>query len=80
MHSGPHAQVAFEMQAGFRPERGAIVGLFAVMVELKKRQEHGPESHGVYMDLVKAFGTVNRKNLNSNQYNPIWHRSQCRGV
>ena len=48
------------MQAGFRPERGAIGGLFAVTMGLKKRQEHGPESHDVYVDLVKAFDTVNR--------------------
>ena len=46
------------MQSGL--ERGKIDGLFAVMMGLKKRQEPGPESYGVYMDLVKAFGTVNR--------------------
>ena len=30
-------QVAFGMQAGFRPERGTIDGLFVVMMGLKKR-------------------------------------------
>ena len=43
-------QVGFEMQTGFRPERGTIDGLFAVMMGLKKRQEHGLESWGVYVD------------------------------
>jgi len=35
----PMEQVAFEMQAGFRPELETIDGLFAVMMGLKKRQE-----------------------------------------
>ena len=56
-------QVGFDMQTGFRPERGTIDGLFAVMMGLKKRQEHGLESWGVYVDLVKAFDTVNREAL-----------------
>ena len=56
-------QVAFEMQAGFRPERGTIGGLFAVIMGLKERQEHGPGSYGVYVDLVMAFDTVNRTAL-----------------
>ena len=56
-------QVAFGMQAGFRAEHGAIDGLFAVITGLKKRQEHGPESYGTYVDLAKAFDTVNRKAL-----------------
>ena len=47
------------MQKGFRPELRAIDGLFTVMMGLKKRQEHGLESWGIYVDLVKAFGTVN---------------------
>ena len=51
------------MQAGFRPERGTIDGPFAVMMGLRKRQENGLESYGVYVDLVKAFDTVNRKAL-----------------
>ena len=56
-------QVAFEMQAGFRPERGTTDGFFAVMMGLMKRQEHGLESNGVYVDLVKAFDTVSQKAL-----------------
>jgi len=56
-------QVGFEMQTGFRPERGTIDGLFAVMMGLKKRQEHDLETWGVYVDLVKAFDTVNREAL-----------------
>ena len=56
-------QVGFDMQTGFRPERGTIDGLFAVMMGLKKRQEHGLESRGVYVDLVKAFDTANREAL-----------------
>ena len=39
-------QMASGMQAGFRPERSAIDGLFAVMMGLKKRQEHGLDSYG----------------------------------
>ena len=30
---------------------------------MKKRQEHGLESYGVHVDLVKAFDTVNREAL-----------------
>ena len=56
-------QVAFGMQTGFRPGRGAISGPFAVMMGLKKRQEHGLESYGVYVDLVRAFGIVNQEAL-----------------
>ena len=56
-------QVAFKMQTGFRPQRGTTDGLFAVMMGLKKRQEHGPESYGVNVDLAKSLGTVNRKAL-----------------
>ena len=66
----PMEQMAFEMQAGFRPERGTIDGLFAVMMGLKKRQEHGLESYGVYVDLVKAFCTVNR--------GALWHARPIR--
>ena len=33
------------------------------MMELKKRQEHGPRSYGVYVDLVKAFDTATREAL-----------------
>jgi hypothetical protein len=54
-------QVAFEMQAGFRPELETIDGLFAVMMGLKKRRGHGLESYGVYVDFVKAFDTVTRE-------------------
>ena len=43
-------QVAFGMHAGFRPERGTTDGLFAVMMGLKKRKEHGLESYGVYVE------------------------------
>ena len=52
-------QVAFEMQAGFRPERGATGGLTGS----KKRQEHGLESYSVHVDLVEAFTTVDQKAL-----------------
>ena len=37
--------------------------LFAVVMGLKKRQGHCHESYGVYVDLVKAFGTMNREAL-----------------
>jgi len=33
------------------------------MMDLEKRQEHDLETWGVYLDLVKAFGTVNREAL-----------------
>lgn len=55
--------VAFEMQAGFKPYRGTIDLLFAVIMGSKKRQGHGLGSYGVYVDLIKAFSTVNREAL-----------------
>jgi hypothetical protein len=56
-------QVGFEMQTGFRPERGTTGGLFAVMMGLKKRQEHGLETWAVYVGLVAAFDAANREAL-----------------
>ena len=46
----PTEQVASELQAGFRPERRTTDGPFAVIMGLKKRQEHGLESYSAYVD------------------------------
>ena len=51
------------MQARFRPDHGVTDGPFAVMMGSKKHQEIGLGSYGEYVDLVKAFDTVNRKAL-----------------
>ena len=49
-----------EAQSGFRGQRGTIDGLFSVVMGLSKRKEHGLESWALFIDLVKAFDTVNR--------------------
>lgn len=52
-----------EMQNGFTPGRGTVDGSFCVRTLLKKRKEHGKETYGYFLDLVKAFDTVPRKSL-----------------
>ena len=47
-----------EMQNGFTPGRGTVDGSFCVRTLLKKRKEHGLETYGYFLDLVKAFDTV----------------------
>ena len=52
-----------EMQNGFTPGRGTVDGSFCVRTLLKKRKEHGLETYGYFLDLVKAFDTVPRESL-----------------
>jgi len=52
-----------EMQNGFTPKRGTVDGSFSVRTLLKKRREHGKETWGYFLDLVKAFDTVPRAAL-----------------
>ena len=49
-----------ESQCGFRCGRGCRDAIFAVRLLLKKRKEHQLETWAVFVDLVKAFDTVNR--------------------
>ena len=49
-----------ESQCGFRPGRGCRDAIFAVRLLLKKRHEHQCESWVDFVDLVKAFDTVDR--------------------
>jgi len=49
-----------ESQCGYRYGRGCRDAIFAVRLLLKKRKEHQLETWAVFVDLVKAFDTVNR--------------------
>jgi hypothetical protein len=49
-----------ESQAGFRWNRGTIDGSFSTSLAMQKRKEHGLATWAVFIDLVKAFDTVNR--------------------
>ena len=57
------AVVGLDMQNGFTPGRGTTDGSFCVRSLLRKRKEHGLETYGYFLDLVKAFDTVPRKSL-----------------
>ena len=50
-----------EAQAGFRWHRGTIDGSFSTTLAMQKRKEHGLATWAVFIDLVKAFDTVNRE-------------------
>jgi hypothetical protein len=52
-----------EAQAGFRGKRGTIDGLFNAIIALMKRKEHNLATWGLFIDLVKAFDSVNRAAL-----------------
>ena len=52
-----------ESQCGFRVGRGTRDAIFTVRLLLRKRKEHQQESWAVFIDLVKAFDTVNREFL-----------------
>ncbi len=54
------AEFGVDAQTGFGPDRGTIDGLFTTFVGLHKREEHGIETWALYIDLLKAFGTVSR--------------------
>jgi hypothetical protein len=49
-----------ESQCGFRGGRGTRDAIFTLRLLLRKRKEHQQESWAVFIDLVKAFDTVNR--------------------
>jgi hypothetical protein len=52
-----------EAQAGFRSKRGTIDGLFNAIIALMKCKEHNLASWGLFIDLVKAFDSVQREAL-----------------
>ena len=52
-----------DAQTGFRPGRGTIDGLLTAFVGLHKRKEHWLETRALFIDLVKAFGTLPRETL-----------------
>ena len=56
-------EVGPQEQNGFRHHRGTIDGLFEVIMALNKRQEHNEPSYVLFIDLVKAFDTVNHEAL-----------------
>ena len=56
----PIEDLDIESQCGFRCGRGCRDAIFAARLPLKKRKEHQLETWAVFVDLVKAFDTVNR--------------------
>eukprot|EP00106_Octopus_bimaculoides_P007002 XP_014774444.1 PREDICTED: RNA-directed DNA polymerase from mobile element jockey-like [Octopus bimaculoides] len=52
-----------EEQCGFRPERATMDMLFAARQVQEKRLEEQMPLYQVFIDLIKAFDTVNRKAL-----------------
>jgi hypothetical protein len=44
----------------FRGKRGTIDGSFSTIIALSKRKEHNLATYALFVDLVKAFDTVNR--------------------
>ena len=52
-----------QCQDGFRGRRGARDSLWTSLQALKKRQEHQQASWVCFLDLVRAFDTVNRQLL-----------------
>ena len=52
-----------EEQTGFRGNRGTIDGSFSTIIALSKRKEHNLATYALFVDLVKAFDTVNRTAL-----------------
>ena len=51
---------AVEEQNGFAEQRGCMDGIFSLKMAFRKRKEQGLDTWAVYLDLVKAFDTVNR--------------------
>ena len=49
-----------ESQCGFTVGRGCADGSFALRMALQKRREHNEESYVLFVDLVKAFDSVDR--------------------
>ena len=54
------AREGAEAQCGFTVGRGCSDGLFALRMALQKRREHGLGTWALYVDLVKAFDSVDR--------------------
>ena len=52
-----------ESQCGFRPGRGTTDMIFAARQLQEKAREHNQEIHMVFIDLTKAFDSVNRDAL-----------------
>jgi hypothetical protein len=54
---------AREEQNGFRPGRGTADGNATLKMTLQTLREHGKDAYVLFLDLVKAFDTVNREML-----------------
>ena len=52
-----------EEQCGFTVKRGCSDGSFILRMALQKRHEHNQDSWAVFVDLVKAFDTVDRDGM-----------------
>jgi hypothetical protein len=52
-----------EEQAGSTPEKGCADATFTLKTALQTLREHGQESWVLFVDLVKAYDTVNREML-----------------
>ena len=57
------AVAAGQRQNGFMMHRGCTDAVFCLKVALQKRKEHMQDSWVLFIDLVKAFDTVNRTAL-----------------
>ena len=55
------ADEGVEYQNGFLRQRGCSDGIFSLKLALLKRKEHGLNTWALYVDLVKAFDSVDRK-------------------
>jgi hypothetical protein len=54
------SKVGVEYQNGFMRRRGCADGVFSLKMALLKRKEHGLGTWTLYVDLVKAFDSVDR--------------------
>ena len=52
--------IGLDEQTGFTKEKGCQHGQAALMAMLRKRSEHNKDTWVLFIDLVKAFDTVNR--------------------
>jgi exonuclease III len=57
------AVVGVEYQNGFMRRRGCADGVFSLKMALLKRKEHGLGTWTLYVDLVKAFDSVDRPQM-----------------
>ena len=55
-----HESLCPEFSNGFRPGRGTSDANFIFQTVLRKRQEHGQTSWILFLDIIKAFDTVDR--------------------